>query len=211
MLSEQEQRQAFTSFIQREREILSRQPSCWLRSKKNVLRVVTLTSLAGSLSFFLVTGYLIWATVERSVVLFSMAVLFFIETLWFVKYFVDMLLLKKETARWHLARSWVPLVDLVVLLFAVFFESLLLPCGALADYWHQVSTLEPIYFWMSIQCIASLSVKLVSAVFLTTVHYRTIKSLLGARYRIIDPTNYPQTQDIELHPSAPLLDESDSI
>lgn len=204
-----EQRQAYQAFIASERRTLSRPSTCWERSKNNVLRSVTLVSLLASVGFFLVTGYLIWTTVERSLVLFLMAVFFFMETLCFAKYFVDMIMLKKEKARWHLARVWVPLVDLVSVLIAAFFESLLLPCGALADFWHQVSTLEPIYFWMSVQCMLTLIVKLLSAIFLTVVHVRTIKGLLAAKYRVLDPSNFGFTRDIELQlPSAP--DNSDS-
>ena len=210
MSDHREQQQAYASFIQRERETLSRQPTCWERSKNNVLRAVSLVSLLASVAFFLVTGYLIWTTVERSLVLFLMAVFFFMETLCFAKYFVDMIMLKKTKARWHLARVWVPLADLVSVLIAVFFESLLLPCGALADFWHQVYALEPIYFWMSVQCMITLSIKLISTLFLTIIHVRTIKGKLTARYRVLDPTNFPFTQDIELSPTAPLADE-DSI
>ncbi len=204
-----EQRQAYQAFIDSERRILNRPTTCWERSKNNVLRSVTLVSLLASVGFFLVTGYLIWTTVERSLVLFLMAVFFFMETLCFAKYFVDMIMLKKEKARWHLARVWVPLVDLVSVLIAAFFESLLLPCGALADFWHQASTLEPIYFWMSVQCMLTLIVKLLSTVFLTVVHVRTIKSLLAAKYRVLDPSNFGFTRDIELQlPSAPPDDSS---
>lgn len=211
MISDQERRAAFGSYIHRERQILARPATCWESSKKRILLIITLVSLLGSVSFFLVTGYLIWSTVERTLVLFMMAVFFFMETLCFTKYFVDMILLKQEKANWHLARIWVPLVDLVAVLIAVFLESLLLPCGALADFWHQVYTLEPIYFWMSIQCMATLLLKLVSATFLTIVHQRTVKGLLSARYRIVDPNNYPFTQEIELDPTAPPLDDTDSI
>lgn len=202
-------RQAYNSFIARERRILSEPNTCWKRSKKKILRCVALTSLLASVGFFLVTGYLVWATVERSFVLFLMAVFFFMETLCFGKYFVDNLLLKKEKARWHLARIWFPFADLNCVLIAAFFESLLLPCGALADFWHQAGTLEPIYFWMSIQCMITLGVKVFSSIYLTVAHSRSIRSMLAAKYRVIDPANFPFTQDIELEATAPPLDDDD--
>lgn len=204
--------EAYRAFIASERRILGRPTTCWERSKNNVLRSVTLISLLASLGFFLVTGYLIWATVERSLVLFLMAVFFFMEMLCFAKYFVDMIMLKREKARWHLARVWVPLVDLVSVLIAAFFESLLLPCGVLADFWHQAGTLDTIYFWMTIQCMVTLIIKLLSTIFLTAIHVRTIKRLLAAKYRVLDPSNFGFTRDIELQvPSAPPHEDSNSV
>lgn len=203
------------AFVQAERRLLANAPqrSCFRRRKRLLLSLVALISLLASITFFFVTGYLIWTTVDYSMVLFVMAVFFFMETLGFAKYFVDIVLLKREKASWHLARNWVPLADFSCVLAAVFVESLLLPPGALADFVHQLGNLEPVYFWMSIQSCATLLVKLLSAVVLTIVHNRTVKRLLAAKYRTLDPEHFPWSRDVELMPalaSAP-PDDEDSI
>lgn len=162
-------------------------------------------SLLCSIGYFCMSGYLIYALVERSMALFVMAVLFFAETLAFGKYFVDIALQKHDKAKWHVLRVWIPLADLVVICIAVFTASLLLPCGTVSDLWHEMSKLDSIQFWLVSSSMVILFVKIVTSISLTFVHVNKVVTLLPATTRILDPFNFPWTQQV-IPPTAPLQD-----
>ncbi len=171
-----------------------RRECCWNRKVRLV--VFSSLSLLASMTFFVASGYLIWTTVERTAVLFLMAAFFVAETLYFGKYWVNMLMLRRDKLTWHTGWVWFPMTDLVSVLIATFAESLLLPCGALADLWNQFSTLESLYYWLLVQSLATLAVKLITAISLTVLHYRGIMRLARATMRIDDPDNFPHTREI---------------
>jgi hypothetical protein len=153
-------------------------------------------------AYFCTAGYLIYIIVERSMALFIAAVVFFLETLLFAKYFIDILLLRREKAKWYAHRVWVPLGDLVVVCMATFTASLLLPCGVVADLWHQLGALDSQQFWLTLSTLGLLLVKLCTAVALTVLHVRRLRALLPATLRVLDPYNYPYNTHI-VQPSAP--------
>lgn len=158
----------------------------------------TTLSLLASLTFFFMSGYLIWTTAERTVVLFLMAAFFFVETIFFTAYCVDVLLMKRDKLKWHSSRIWFPMTDLVAVLMATFVESLLLPCGTLIGLWNQFSSLEELYYWLLIQTAVTLSVKTITAIALTTMHSRGLARLSNATHRLIDLDNYPHTREVAL-------------
>lgn len=153
-------------------------------------------SMLASAAFFLVSAYLIWIAVERTAVLFFTAAFFFTESMFFGKYWVGMLVSWRDKHKWHAVRLLVPMIDLVAVLMAAFLESLLIPAGALADLWNQFSTLEPLYFWLLIQILITLSVKTITTTALATMHYRGVIRLASATHRIIDLENFPHTRHV---------------
>jgi hypothetical protein len=163
-------------------------------------------SLLCSAGYFCLSGYLIYAIVERSMALFVMAVLFFVETLAFGKYFINVALQRREKAKWHVVHSWIPLADLVVICIAVFTASLLLPCGTVGDLWHQMGQLESIHFWLTTSSMVILIVKIITSICLTYVHVNKVITLLPATTRILDPFNFPWTSQV-IPPTAPVNDD----
>jgi hypothetical protein len=167
-------------------------------------------SMLCSVSYFCMAGYLIWAIVERSVVLFAMAALFFAETMTFAKYFIEIAMLKHDKAKWHVLRVWIPLSDLFVVSVAVFMASLLLPCGTVADLWHMMGQLESAQFWLVSGSMLTMTIKIITAICLTFIHVSKIITLLPATIRVMDTFNYPWTRQVPA-PTAPPLNDLDPL
>ena len=186
--------------------------SCCCRQRVNCSRARALSitaslSLLGSIGYFGMAGYLIYTIVERSMVLFITAVVFFVETLMFGKYVIDVLMLKRDKPKWHGLRIWIPFADLVAIEAAVFAASLMLPCGTVADLWHQLAALEFTQYWLVLLSMGILGTKLLTAAVLTYMHVTRLRVLLPATVRIVDPYNYPFDTHVRPPPTAPVSDD----
>jgi hypothetical protein len=159
-------------------------------------------SLLCSIGYFCMSGYLIYAIVERNMILFGMAVLFFVETISFGKYFIEMAMQRRDKAKWHAMRTWVPLADLVVICIAVFTASLILPCGTVANLWVLMAQLDSAAFWLVAGSMVILVIKIVTAATLTFVHVNRVVTLLPATTRVLDHFNFPFTRQV-IPPTAP--------
>lgn len=162
-------------------------------------------SLLCSITFFSVTGYLIYHTVERSFSLFIMSVLFFAECLGFGKYFIDILMLRRDEFAWHSKRIWVPFFDSYIIALAITASTTLLPCGMLGDLWNQMYLLSDDAYALVVICAATTLLKLLSASTLTGIHVHRVLGLHDHFETVPDYNNYPFNRTIR--PTAPLEDD----
>jgi hypothetical protein len=132
---------------------------------------------AASLLFFGLTVILMFSLVERNLVLFVMAVLYCVETLLFLKYYVDIIFLFRMKFRWHANRVWVPLADLCVVTVAsaVAFNLLELQSDSSDPLSEQLFQATEQQTFAVIAVGLGLLFKLIGAVLLTLVHVRSIK------------------------------------
>jgi hypothetical protein len=167
----------------------------------SLITVAAVISLLCSLTFFSIAGYLVYETVERSFSLFIMAVLFFAETIAFAKYFIDILMLRRDKSSWHTKRVWVPFFDAYVVSIGITASTTLLPCGMLGDLWHQIYLLTDVYYYLVIVCTATSILKLLTASILTAIHVLRVLALQRNLATVPDYENFPYSRHVL--PSAP--------
>jgi hypothetical protein len=164
------------------------------------ITLAALSSVLASLSFFAVAWLLATDLVARTFTSFVLAVLYTVETILFLGYFVSLVRLEHITPLWNTRRLLVPSADFILSLTAGFIGSWMLPCNMILDLpaqFHLLSTVQQISVLI---VISSLAVKLFSAVVLSLWHLKLVTRL----YRDNNPRQYPLDEFYDQSPNAPL-------
>ena len=192
-------------------------PSCF--------SLTALLSLFCSIIFFLVNGYVMYNSNRQNIALFCTSVLFVVEILIFVKYCIDIFMLKRNKLSWHIKRATLPLIDLVVVLIASWMTTTLLPCGVISNIYSQIELLAEDQIILIFSTAIAIVFKLVTTVILTFLHINTqLRMMKGdpSFESTFDPEMYPYNQTVRTPrsaraprtghtPSAPPLTDTYSI
>ena len=166
-------------------------------------------SLLCSLCFFASTGYVVFSTVERSLILFVASVGFALETLVFGRYFFELVFLQRDKLNWHIRRSVWPALDFSTILAAVWTSTSLLPCGLFENFTVQIYLLQAPELVIIVSGVLALLVKCVTSICLTVAHIRRALLILKSSVdeelmeTVVDHNNWPLNKNVFSKPSAP--------